>query len=420
MKPEILVKCKLVAGCKKLVIMNPFDSTAKKQDRPAKAGLPPPPCDPSGFSHPGGGPMDLAGGLVNCPMPGDLEGIVRIAAEHNYSDVHLGVGEAPRFRFRGDIIRTGWPVTDATTFGRWTEEMVGMSMLESFRRKKEFDGSHAFPFVRVRINLMDSLRGLAMVLRLIPNRIASLEELCLPPVLRQLCTRPKGLVLVTGPTGSGKTTTLAAMVDWINCHMCRHILTIEDPVEFVHQSQQSLIRHREVGLNSRSFHSALRSALREDPDVILIGEIRDQETLATAIQANQTGHLVFGTMHTNSAVRTVERVLGMFPPSDQEAVRRGLSDSLLGIVAQGLIKTTDGKRTAFHDILINNDACRDYIQRGQLDAIEQIMERSSFEGMQTINQALLKLAQEGRIEAGDALAQSLKPAELKQALRGRQ
>jgi twitching motility protein PilT len=358
--------------------------------------------------------------VVSCPIPGDLEGIVRIAAEHNYSDVHLGVGEEPRFRFRGDIIRTGWPVTDAATFSRWTEEMVGMSLIEGFKRKKEFDGSHAFPFVRVRINLMDSLRGLAMVLRLIPNRIASLEVLCLPPVLRQLCTRPKGLVLVTGPTGSGKTTTLAAMVDWINCNMSRHILTIEDPVEFVHQSQQSLIRHREVGLNSRSFNSALRAALREDPDVILIGEIRDQETLATAIQANQTGHLVFGTMHTNSAVRTVERVLGMFPPSEQEAVRRSLSDSLLGVVAQGLIKTTDCKRTAFHDILINNDACRDYIQRGQLDAIEQIMERSSFEGMQTINQALLRLAQDGRIEPADALAQSLKPAELKQALRGRQ
>jgi twitching motility protein PilT len=353
-------------------------------------------------------------------MPEDLEGIVRIAAEHNYSDVHLGVGEEPRYRFRGDIIRTGWPVTDGATFGRWTEEMLSMGVLESFRRKKEFDGSHAFPFVRVRINLMDSLSGLAMVLRLIPNRIASLDELGLPPVLRQLCTRPKGLVLVTGPTGSGKTTTLAAMVDWINRHMCRHILTIEDPVEFVHQSQQSLIRHREVGSNSRSFAAALRSALREDPDVILIGEIRDQETLATAIQANQTGHLVFGSMHTNSAVRTVERVLGMFPPSEQEAIRRGLSDSLLGIVAQGLVKTTDGKRTAFHDILINNDACRDYIQKGQLDAIEQIMERSGFEGMQTSNQALLKLAQEGRIDPADALAQSLKPAELKQALRGRQ
>lgn len=398
----------------------PFDAAAVKQGWSAKGALPEPPSAPSGLSQPSGGPIDGAEGLINGPMPADLEGIVRIAAKNNYSDVHIGVGEEPRFRSRGDIIRTGWPVTDGATFGRWSEEVLVMSQLEDFRRKKEFDGSHAFPFVRVRINLMDSLRGLAMVLRLVPSRIASLEELSLPPVLRQLCARPKGLVLVTGPTGCGKTTTLAAMVDWINRNMSRHILTIEDPVEFVHESQQSLIRHREVGLTSRSFHSALRSALREDPDVILIGEIRDQETLATAIQANQTGHLVLSTMHTNSAVRTVERVLGMFPLSDQEAVRRSLSDSLLGIITQGLIKTTDGKRAAFHDVLINNDACKDYIQKGQLDAIEQIMERSAFDGMQTSNQALLALVQAGRIDQDEALAQSLKPAELKQALRGRQ
>ncbi len=401
-------------------MVQPFDADAVKQGWSAKGALPEPPSAPSGLSQPGGGPIDRAEGLINGPMPADLEGIVRIAAKNNYSDVHIGVGEEPRFRSRGDIIRTGWPVTDGATFGRWSEEVLVMSQLEDFRRKKEFDGSHAFPFVRVRINLMDSLRGLAMVLRLVPSRIASLEELSLPPVLRQLCTRPKGLVLVTGPTGCGKTTTLAAMVDWINRNMSRHILTIEDPVEFVHESQQSLIRHREVGLSSRSFQSALRSALREDPDVILIGEIRDQETLKTAIQANQTGHLVLSTMHTNSAVRTVERVLGMFPPSDQEEVRRGLSDSLLGIVSQGLIKTTDGKRTAFHDILINNDTCKDYIQKGQLDAIEQIMERSAFDGMQTTNQALFALAEAGRIDPDEALAQSLKPAELKQALRGRQ
>ena len=398
----------------------PFYAAAVKQGWSAKGALPEPPSVPSGLSQPSGGPIDGAEGLINGAMPADLEGIVRIAAKNNYSDVHIGVGEEPRFRSRGDIIRTGWPVTDGATFGRWIEEVLVMSQLEDFRRKKEFDGSHAFPFVRVRINLMDSLRGLAMVLRLVPSRIASLEELSLPPVLRQLCARPKGLVLVTGPTGCGKTTTLAAMVDWINRNRSRHILTIEDPVEFVHESQQSLIRHREVGLSSRSFQSALRSALREDPDVILIGEIRDQETLKTAIQANQTGHLVLSTMHTNSAVRTVERVLGMFPPSDQEAVRRSLSDSLLGIITQGLIKTTDGKRAAFHDILINNDACKDYIQKGQLDAIEQIMERSAFDGMQTSNRALLALVQAGRIDQDEALAQSLKPAELKQALRGRQ
>jgi twitching motility protein PilT len=271
----------------------------------------------------------------------------------------------------------------------------------------------------VRINLLDSLRGPAMVLRLIPQRIATLDELSLPEVLQELASRPKGLVLITGPTGSGKSTTLAAMIDWINRNRSCHILTIEDPVEFVHESRQSLIRHREVGQHTRQFHNALRAALREDPDVILIGEIRDGETLATAIEASQTGHLVFGTLHTNSAVKTVERMLGMVPPSEQESIRRAVSESLLGVVAQGLLKTTDGKRAAFHDILINTDACKDYIQRGELAEIEEIMARSGFDGMQTANQALQLLVESGRVSADDALAQSLRPNELAQALRGK-
>ena len=344
---------------------------------------------------------------------------MRVAFERNYSDVHLGVGEEPRYRHRGDIVRTGWPATDQPAFIGWVREMLGAAELDSFLRDLEFDGSHAFPFVRVRINLMVTLRGPAMVLRLIPQTIASLEDLNLPPVLRELSARPKGLVLVTGPTGSGKSTTLAAMIDWINTNMSRHILTIEDPVEFVHESHQSLIRHRGVGEHTKVFHNALRAALREDPDVILIGEIRDQETLATAIEASQTGHLVFGTLHTNSAVKTVERVLGMYPPSEQESVRRAVSESLLGVIAQGLLKTTDGKRAAFHDILINTDACKDYIQRGELEEIEEIMQRSAFDGMQTANQALQKLVEDNRVTAADALAQSLKPNELAQALRGR-
>jgi twitching motility protein PilT len=210
------------------------------------------------------------------------------------------------------------------------------------------------------------------------------------------------------------------MIDHINRTMARHILTIEDPVEFVHQSQQSLIRQREVGQHTKVFDQALRAALREDPDVILIGEIRDQETLTTALEASQTGHLVFGTLHTNSAVKTVERVLGMVAPSAQNNLRLALSESLLAVVAQGLVNTTDGKRAAFHDILLNSDACKDYIQRGELEEIEAIMGRSTFEGMQTANQSLTLLVQAGRVDPGDALAQSLKPNELSQALRGRQ
>jgi twitching motility protein PilT len=352
-------------------------------------------------------------------LPETLEGIVRLANERSVSDVHLGVGEEPRYRSRGDMLRTGWAVTDQATFNRWIREMLSPAEVDQFMRDKEFDGSHTFPFVRVRINLMDSFRGPAMVLRLIPQKIASLDQLNLPAVLSELCNRPKGMILVTGPTGSGKSTTLAAMIDWINSNCRRHILTIEDPVEFVHESRQSLIRHREVGEHTKLFHNALRAALREDPDVILIGEIRDQETLATAIEASQTGHLVFGTLHTNSAVKTVERILGMFPPQEQDSIRRAVSETLLAVVAQGLMKSSDGKRCAYHDILINTDACKDYIQRGELDEIEEIMRRSGFDGMQTANQALLQLVQDGKVAAEDALAQSLRPNELAQDLRGR-
>jgi twitching motility protein PilT len=315
---------------------------------------------------------------------------------------------------------TGWPVTDGATFNGWLREMLTPVELDRFNNDKEFDGSFAFHFVRVRINLLETLLGPAMVLRLIPQKIATIDDLHLPKVLEELCQRPKGLVLVTGPTGSGKSTTLAAMVDWINRNQPRHIITIEDPIEFVHESKTSLVRQREVGHHTKVFHNALRASLREDPDVILIGEIRDRETLTTALEASQTGHLVFGTLHTNSAVRTVERVLGMYPPEDQDNVRRSVAESLLGVISQGLIKTTDGKRAAFHDILINSDACRDYIQQCKMDEVEQIMERSAFDGMQTSNQALLKLVEEGKVDPDDALAQSLKPNELAQSLRGRQ
>ena len=348
-----------------------------------------------------------------------LASIVRVAHERNYSDVHVGVGEEPRFRDRGDMTRTGWPVTDSIRFRDWMREMLTPAEIDTFLREKEYDGSFDFGYVRVRINLLDTLRGPAMVLRLIPQKIATLEDLALPKVLAELAQRPKGMLLVTGPTGSGKSTTLAALIDYINRTMKRHILTIEDPIEFVHQSQQSLIRQREVNHHTKLFGNALRAALREDPDVILIGEIRDQETLTTAIEASQTGHLVFGTLHTNSAVRTVERVLGMYRPEEQEQIRRAVSESLLAVVSQGLIRTTDGKRCGYHDLFINTDACRDYILQAQLDEIEQIMERSSFDGMQTSNNALAELVEAGRVSVEDAMAQSLRPSELAQRLRGR-
>lgn len=391
---------------------------------PPTVGAPPPPPPPPpplpssspAVAEPAG---DSVGQGIPSQQPATMEGIVRLAYANNFSDIHLGVGEEPRYRNRGEIVRTGWPVTDKTTFREWLRQILEPSEVDAFNREKEFDGSFGFSFVRVRINVLETLRGSAMVLRLIPSKMPTIEQLNLPPQMKEIAERPKGLFLVTGPTGSGKSTTLAAIINYINTTMKRHILTIEDPVEFVHDSHQSLIRQREVGLHTKLFHNALRASLREDPDVILIGEIRDQETLTTAIEASQTGHLVFGTLHTNSAVRTVERVLGMYPPQEQESVRRSISEALLAVLSQGLIKTTDGKRAAYFDFFINTDACRDYIQRGQLDEIEAIMARSAFDGMITINQSLAQLVEQGRATAEDAMQQSPKPNELAQTLRGR-
>ena len=348
-----------------------------------------------------------------------LEQIVRVAYEQRHSDVHLGIGENPRFRVRGEIIRSDWPPTEPSEFQDWLGELLTPQQIDHFRQCKEFDGAHAFSFVRVRINLLDALKGAAMVLRLIPQKILSLDDLKLPHVLQELCAHPKGLLLVTGPTGSGKSTTLAAMIDWINRNQSRHILTIEDPIEFVHESRKSLIRQREVGRHTLHFHHALRAALREDPDVILVGEIRDKETLSTAMEAAQTGHLVFGTLHTNSAVKTVERVLGMYQPEEQETVRQSLAESLLGIISQGLIQSQGGKRAAYHDLMINTEACKDYIKKGALDDVEDIMQRSEFDGMMTANQSLQRLVESGQVESDKALAVSSRPNELTQALRGR-
>lgn len=347
-----------------------------------------------------------------------LEQLVRIAYEQGHSDVHLGIGESPRFRSRGEIVCSEWSPTEPNEFQNWLGVLLTPQQIDHFRQFKEFDGSYAFSFVRVRINLFDALRGAALVLRLIPQKILSIEELKLPQVLQNLCSQPKGLLLVTGPTGSGKSTTLAAMIDWINRNQSKHILTIEDPIEFVHESHQSLVRQREVGRHTLQFHQALRASLREDPDVILVGEIRDKETLTTAMEAAQTGHLVFGTLHTNSAVKTVERVIGMYQPDEQDSICHLLSESLTGVISQGLIKTKDGNRKAFLDILINTDACKDYLQRGKLDEVEEIMKRSEFDGMITANQSLQNLVESGEVAGKNALMLSSRPNELAQALRG--
>jgi twitching motility protein PilT len=355
------------------------------------------------------------------PSPGNptLMELIKGAFDKGFSDVHVGVGEVPRYRDRGDIAHTEWPATDKATFYSWMHEILTEEDIAKFEATLDFDGATQYDFARVRINIFDSLHGPSMVMRLIPLKILTCEQLNLPPVFKDICHYHKGLILITGPTGSGKSTTMAAMIDYINDSMPKNIITIEDPIEFVHKSRKALIKHREVGINTLKFDNALKAALREDPDIILVGEMRDRETVNTALKAAQTGHLVMGTLHTNSAVKTIERVLGLYQPEEQPAMRIALAESLVSVISQGLCRTTDGKRAAYHDIMINTDAIRDYIRKGELDEIEQLIPKCTFDGMCSMNQALYKLYEEGRITEETALEMSPKSNEMAQMLRGR-
>ena len=359
------------------------------------------------------------------PRPGrapnqpTLEHLIRMAFDRGYSDVHLGVGEKPRMRDRGQMIILDYPEIDINTFYSWLREILGEEEILRFKKDLEFDGATQYEFARVRINIFESLRGPGMVLRLIPMKILTVEQLGLPAVFRNVCDVHKGLILITGPTGSGKSTTLAAMIDYINKEHPKHIITIEDPIEFVHQSRRSLIKQREVGIHTHEFDNALKASLREDPDIILVGEMRDKSTVNTALKAAQTGHLVMGTLHTNSAVKTLERILTLYTAEERESMRVAIAESLVCIISQGLCRTTDSKRTAFHDILVNTETVKDYICSGKNDEIIELMRDGEYHGMITTNQSLFNLYQEGRISDEVALEMSPVPNEMAMMLRGR-
>ena len=359
------------------------------------------------------------------PRPGrapnqpTLEHLLRMAFDRGYSDVHLGVGEKPRMRDRGEMIILNYPEIDINTFYSWLREILGEEEILRFKKDLEFDGATQYEFARVRINIFESLRGPGMVLRLIPMKILTIEQLGLPAVLRNVCDVQKGLILITGPTGSGKSTTLAAMIDYINKEHAKHIITIEDPIEFVHQSRRSLIKQKEVGIHTHEFDNALKASLREDPDIILVGEMRDKSTVNTALKAAQTGHLVMGTLHTNSAVKTLERILTLYTAEERESMRVAIAESLVCIISQGLCRTTDSKRTAFHDILVNTETVKDYICSGKNDEIIELMRDGEYHGMITTNQSLFNLYQEGRISDEVALEMSPVPNEMAMMLRGR-
>jgi twitching motility protein PilT len=357
--------------------------------------------------------------LGRSPGHPSLEKLIRQAFEGGYSDLHLGVGEAPRMRDRGEMLLTDYPETDENTFLSWLREILSEDDIQRFHKELEFDGATQYEFARVRINIFASLRGPAMVLRLIPLKILTMEQLRLPAAFKDISDAHKGLILVTGPTGSGKSTTMAAMVDYINKTYPKHIITIEDPIEFVHQSRRSLIKQREVGIHTFQFDHALKAALREDPDIILVGEMRDKSTVNTALKAAQTGHLVMGTLHTNSAIKTLERILTLYTAEEQPAMRTAIAESLVAIISQGLCRTTDGKRAAYHDILINTETVKDYVRQGKYDEIVELMQQGEYDGMITTNQSLFNLYQEGRITEETALEMSPTPNEMSMMLRGR-
>jgi len=390
-----------------------FVSLNSAQTVPHNLDIPPLPPKPSA---PPAMPRSSQG---RSPGQPSLEQLIRQAFEEGFSDVHLGVGERPRMRDRGEMTILDVPETDTPTFMSWLREILSEDDIQRFKKELEFDGATQYDFSRVRINVFDSLRGPAMVLRLIPVKILTLEELRLPMIFQEVSDAHKGLILVTGPTGSGKSTTMAAMVDYINKEHPKHIITIEDPVEFVHQSRRSLIKQREVGMHTLKFDNALKAALREDPDIILVGEMRDKETVNTALKAAQTGHLVMGTLHTNSAVKTLERILGLYTAEEREAMRISIAESLVAVISQGLCRTTDGKRAAYHDILINTETVKDYIMQGKSDEILELMRNGEFDGMTTTNQALFHLYQEGRITQETALEMSPIPNEMAMMLRGK-
>ena len=385
---------------------------------------------PVSNGHPAGtgistGLASQINGVAMAPIPPaerakgapSLRQLVEAAYKRNFSDIHLGVGKVPRFRVRGDIEATEFPKIDDNTFLAWMQEVMSDAEIYRFRQTLDYDGAAQYPFARVRINVFQTLTGPSMVLRIIPLEILSFGQLNLPTSFIDICQAHKGLILVTGPTGSGKSTTLAAMIDQINRNLPRHIITIEDPIEFVHESQRSLINQREVGMHAHEFDIALKSALREDPDVILIGEMRDRGTVETALKAAQTGHLVFGTLHTNGAVKTIERILALYQPDERETVRMQFAESLVAVISQGLVPTTDNKRAPYHEVLVNTDAIRDYIKRGEIDEVTDIIARSDYLGMFNMNQSLYNLYLDGKITEEIALEFSPRENEMAIMLR---
>ena len=341
----------------------------------------------------------------------DIEELLRKTVTSKASDLHLTVGAPPTIRLHGEMQQLPYPELTRDVLRTMLIGILTGDQQNRFEEKRDLDFSIEIPnLARFRCNFFVGRRGEGAVFRVIPTEIKSFADLGLPPVLAEMAREERGLVLVTGPTGSGKSTTLAAMVDLINNERHAHILTVEDPIEFVHPHKKCLVNQREVKVHTESFASALRAALREDPDVILVGEMRDLETISLAVSAAETGHLVFGTLHTSSAAQTVDRIIDVFPPHQQSQIRTQLSESLQGVIAQTLVPKVGGGRVAALEIMTTTAAVKNLIREGKTFQLPSIIETNSNLGMQTLGQALQELVIKGTITPESAVIKGLDPA----------
>lgn len=338
----------------------------------------------------------------------DITELLTFSAKNNASDLHISAGEPPMIRVDGDIRRINVPELDNTEVRTMVYDIMNDKQRKDFEEFLEADFSFEIPgLARFRVNAFNQNRGVAAVFRTIPSKVLTLEELGAPDIFKTIADNPRGIVLVTGPTGSGKSTTLAAMVDYKNDKSNEHILTIEDPIEFVHKSKKCLVNQREVHRDTLGFSEALRSALREDPDIILVGELRDLETIELALTAAETGHLVFGTLHTSSAAKTIDRIIDVFPAAEKSMVRSMLSESLRAVISQTLLKKIGGGRVAAHEIMIGTAAIRNLIREDKVPQMYSAIQTGGAVGMQTLDQCLQDLVRRQKITKADALPMSV-------------